>query len=329
MPLPSIKENYGKAWRAIISPAKIDYSINDMGPNQFNIHLYTIKRTDFRLLNKNGNEIACSFFENSTSSTPLPCVIYLHANGSCRMEALQYKQVILSQNVHLFCFDFSGCGHSGGTYTSVGYHEQDDVQRVIEYLKETNRVTKIALWGRSMGAVTSIMYCSKNPDIACIILDTPFAAFKRLVYELVKNRSKVPQFLVGIAMSMLRRTVKKKARFDVYKVKPIDHVKNLKVPALFGAPKDDTFVSNQHTKDLYLAHKGQKKLSVFEGDHNSRRPIEWIVAVVDFMKAHLLDNSAEMQKLATQFGNQLGKGMKSGPDMGGFKGLEKLAAKEI
>jgi len=311
-------------------PAKLEYSINDMGPNQFNIHNHVIKRSDFRLQNKHGNEIACSFFENSNNSGPLPCVIYLHANGSCRMEALQYKQVILSQNVHLFCFDFSACGHSGGQYTSVGYHEQDDVQRVIEYLKESNKVTKIALWGRSMGAVTSIMYSTKNPDIACIILDTPFAAFKRLVHELVKTRSKVPKFLVGIVLNIIRRTVKKKAKFDVYTVKPIDYVKNLKVPALFGAPKDDTFVSNQHTKDLYLAHKGTKKLSIFEGDHNSRRPIEWIVAVVDFLKVHLLETTSEHEKLASQFGNQLGKGMRNGPEMANFKGLgEKLAAKEV
>jgi pimeloyl-ACP methyl ester carboxylesterase len=291
MPLPSITEAYKKAWTAIVKPLRIEYSIDDLGPTQFNVNQSLIKRTDFTLTNKHGTSLACSFYENTSSTSPLPCVVYLHANGSCRLEAIQYKQIVLAANVHFFCFDFSACGLSGGDYGSVGHFEQDDIEQVIQHLNESGKVTKIALWGRSMGAVTAIMYASKNPSISCIVLDSPFAEFKRLVQELVKNRANIPPFLTSVALSMIRRTVKKKAKFDIYELKPIEYSKMLKIPALFGAPKDDTFVSPQHTKDLYMAHSGEKRLLSFEGDHNSQRPLEWIVLVMDFIKAQLFEGA--------------------------------------
>jgi alpha/beta superfamily hydrolase len=66
-------------------------------------------------------------------------------------------------NCTLFTFDFSGCGRSEGQWVTLGYKEQDDLQTVIDHLRGTNKVSLIGLWGRSMGAVTSIFYTTKLP----------------------------------------------------------------------------------------------------------------------------------------------------------------------
>lgn len=60
----------------------------------------------------------------------------------------------MKQDIQLFVFDFAGCGLSEGEYISLGYYEIGDVQVVVDYLKNHEKVSKIALWGRSMGAVT-------------------------------------------------------------------------------------------------------------------------------------------------------------------------------
>ena len=70
---------------------------------------------------------------------------------------------IISRDITLFTFDFSGCGISEGEYISLGYYERDDVEVVFQYLRSLNTVSSIGLWGRSMGAVTSLMYVDKNP----------------------------------------------------------------------------------------------------------------------------------------------------------------------
>ena len=47
----------------------------------------------------------------------------------------------------MFCIDFSGCGLSEGEYISLGWYERDDVDAVVEYLRNSNKVSTIGLWG--------------------------------------------------------------------------------------------------------------------------------------------------------------------------------------
>ena len=65
----------------------------------------------------------------------------------------------------MVAFDFSGCGLSDGDYISLGYYEIEDIRAVVEHVKKMENVTFIALWGRSMGAVTAIRYCATDTDI--------------------------------------------------------------------------------------------------------------------------------------------------------------------
>ena len=58
----------------------------------------------------------------------------------------------------------------------MGYYEKDDLKTVIEYLRNSGRVSRIGLWGRSMGAATSLMYAPDDPSIAGMVLDSPFTS---------------------------------------------------------------------------------------------------------------------------------------------------------
>jgi len=69
---------------------------------------------------------------------------------------------ILCHDITLFTFDFAGCGNSEGEYISLGYYEKDDVDVVFQYLRSLGTVSSIGLWGRSMGAVTALMYADTN-----------------------------------------------------------------------------------------------------------------------------------------------------------------------
>ena len=84
---------------------------------------------------------------------------------------------MLPSGINLFLFDFSGCGNSEGDWVTLGHKEQGDLETVLQYLKGLGTVSKIGLWGRSMGAATSIMYTSKNHDVAsCMVLDSAFSS---------------------------------------------------------------------------------------------------------------------------------------------------------
>jgi len=117
----------------------------------------------------------------------MPCIIYMHGNASNKMEGLQMWEKVVSQGFNLCTFDFSGCGKSEGEWVTLGHSEQDDLKCLIQHLYENRRVSAIGLWGRSMGATTSILYLS-NPENAgtvnCCVLDSGFCSLEYLMNSL-------------------------------------------------------------------------------------------------------------------------------------------------
>ena len=119
-------------------------------------------------------------------------------------------------NVMVVAFDFSGCGLSEGEYISLGYYEKEDVNVLINHLRQIDVVTRIALWGRSMGAATAIQCAQADPSIACIVCDSSFSSLHTLAMELVQHSEvNIPGIMVKLAFSMVRKTVKKRAKFDI------------------------------------------------------------------------------------------------------------------
>jgi len=246
-----------------------------MGPTKFVLNHKKFVRTDLEIKSHKGLTLQCSHYEPDEDDREweeLPCVIYLHGNSSARLEAVEMVPYILTSNMTLFCFDFAGCGISEGEYISLGWYEREDLQVIIEHLRKNRRVSTLGLWGRSMGAVTALLYADRDPSIAAIILDSPFADLKILINELAKQYSKVPSILVSGATKLIRKTIKGKANFDIYNLAPINHVDKAFIPALFAAANQDDFIQPHHCQDLYAKYAGDKTITKFDGDHNSPRP---------------------------------------------------------
>jgi len=234
-----------------------------------------VVRFDIEIVSPRGSKMMCSHFEPLEVARlwkEMPCVIYMHGNSSCRLEALELVDYFLTANITLFCFDFPGCGLSEGEFISLGWWERDDVACIVDYLRTNRHVSTIGLWGRSMGAVTALLHGDRDPSIGGMVLDSPFSNLRTLCDELAASHSKVPKFLVGAAMSFVAKTIKKKADFDLNKLSPITHVKECFIPALFATGEQDDFIKPHHTQALHDAYAGDKNLIKFEGDHNSSRP---------------------------------------------------------
>lgn len=131
----------------------------------------------------------------------------MHGNSSCRMESLETIKYLLPQNISMFCFDFAGCGNSDGEYISLGWWEREDVAMIVEHLRAKRNVSTIALWGRSMGAVTALLHADRDPSIAGLVLDSPFSDLSKLVNELVYHWTKLPAFLVSPVLKLVAGTI--------------------------------------------------------------------------------------------------------------------------
>jgi hypothetical protein len=48
-------------------------------------------------------------------------------------------------------------------FYQLGSREHKDIECVVNYLRQDKRISRLALWGRSMGAVASILYARSDP----------------------------------------------------------------------------------------------------------------------------------------------------------------------
>mmetsp|Transcript_116990 Transcript_116990/g.239378 ORF Transcript_116990/g.239378 Transcript_116990/m.239378 type:complete len:564 (+) Transcript_116990:196-1887(+) len=268
---------YQELVNAIIRPPRADYKMEALGPPAFTFCGKRFTRTDFILKTKRGFNLECSHWEPVERITDkIPIVIYMHGNSSARVEVLPQLSYLLSMGVAVFSFDFAGSGKSDGEYVSLGYYEREDLSCVVAHLRATNVVSTIALWGRSMGAATSLMFGSRDPSIACMILDSPFADLTQLAEEMVeKGRDQgivVPTIVVSVALRMITGSVKKQANVNIKSISPIAHADKCFIPAFFVAGEHDDFIKKHHAEAIYEKYAGDKNIIIVEGDHNSPRP---------------------------------------------------------
>ncbi|KAG2684596.1 hypothetical protein I3760_10G083800 [Carya illinoinensis] len=227
----------------VIRPPRAEYNPDQyLWERNFTLAGRTYKREDLKLRNARGHTLLCSHYLPSPfpEDTPLPCVIYSHGNSGCRADANEAAAILLPSCITVFNLDFSGSGLSDGDYVSLGWHERDDLKVVVSHLRSNKQISRIGLWGRSMGAVTSLLYGAEDPSIAGMVLDSVFSNLYDLMIELVDvYQIRLPKFTVKMAVQYMRRVIKRKAKFDIM--------------------------------DLNCL-QGDKNIIKFEGDHNSTRP---------------------------------------------------------
>ncbi|KDO74879.1 hypothetical protein CISIN_1g007812mg [Citrus sinensis] len=260
----------------IIRPPRAEYSPeHDLLDQEFMLKGKWYQRKDIEVKNKRGDVIQCSHYVPilNPDGKPLPCVIYCHGNSGCRADASEAAIILLPSNITVFTLDFSGSGLSGGEHVTLGWNEKDDLKAVVDYLRADGNVSMIGLWGRSMGAVTSLLYGAEDPSIAGMVLDSPFSDLVDLMMELVDTyKIRLPKFTVKFAIQYMRKAIQKKAKFDITDLNTIKVAKSCFVPVLFGHAVEDDFINPHHSDRIFEAYAGDKNIIKFEGDHNSPRP---------------------------------------------------------
>ena len=294
------KISYETLWKFIIRPPRDEYEEELLGNFVFTYRDKQYQRKDYDLISSEGYIMKCSFIEPIDKYRPtfeMPVVLYLHGNSSSRLEGLNNLEVLLKYNINLFVIDFPGCGLSEGEYISLGYHEKNDVKIIVDFIENLPGISKIGIWGRSMGAATTLLYAYKDPRIFAICIDSPFENFKRLAEELVIKQIKLPKFIIDGALKIVQGTVKKKNGLDIYKLKPLENVSNTFQPALFIHAINDELINVEHSINLFNNYGGPKSLKCCDkGGHNSRRSKKIKKEIGDFFYKYLYTYDHESEQ---------------------------------
>jgi pimeloyl-ACP methyl ester carboxylesterase len=300
----AMSEGYEQLVNALIRPPREKYDAHGLGNKRFKFQDVRYIREDVQLASIRAGRpyLQCSHFKpepvQGHRKPERPCVVYLHANASSRLASLEILPTALKAGADLFCFDFAGCGISGGQYVSLGHFEKEDLEAVLKHLRSDGTVTTIGLWGRSMGAATALMHGDSDPSIAAMVLDSPFSDLRTLALDLCKKETfgAVPQWLGDATLAMLRRSVQQRAGFDIYECTPIAHADRTFIPAMFVVADQDDFILPYHSHKIKEAYGGESILVDVVGDHNSRRPASFHQEVEKFFLRTLHVNIEGRQK---------------------------------
>ena len=293
-----IKYSYENCWKFIIRPPRDVYSLSelDFDFNQIQKPDFIYIRKDYSILSKQGYLMECSFFRADLSKREpyiRPVIIYLHGNSSSRVEGKRMASMLLNKGFDLFVFDFPGCGKSEGEYISLGFHEKEDVNVIVNFVEKFPGVGNIGIWGRSMGAATALMYSHTDRRIKAMCVDSPFAVFKDLAIKLCRKYMTIPEFIINTILFFLKKTIKKKNDLDLEELKPIDSAELSKTPAFFIHAMKDDLIPYEHTIQIYEKYAGIKSINIVEGGHNTPRQKHLLNKVINFFSKYLSENYKE------------------------------------
>lgn len=164
----------------------------------------------------------------------------------------------LAKICNLCYFDFLGSGESQGK-TQIGFSEIDDIQHVINFLKEhkPQASRRIALYGLSQGAGAAVRYTANHPEIAFLIAEASYYSFWDVASRWIWNRTKTPFFPTVYGYLRLKEW-KLHCRLD--DLAPKNTAQRITVPTLLIHGEKDTIspVINSHKIMALLA--GPKEL---------------------------------------------------------------------
>ena len=152
---------------------------------------------------------------NSKEISQSPLIIYCHGNAGNKIDIIEIFEFLLWE-FNICSFDFSGAGFSEGEYVTLGYYEKYDIQAVVEFLRKELGIKNIILYGRSMGAVSSLLYSEMDQNLKACILDSPFCNFPRLCEEILSNKFFIPSVMSNLLIDSARERILEKVEgFDI------------------------------------------------------------------------------------------------------------------
>jgi len=230
-------------------------------------------------------------------------VVLAHGQGGNRSYMLSRADFLVRHGYNAVVLDLRDCGESGGTYTTPGYMEAEDVLAGVRYAKLRQPGMPVAILGHSAGAV-AVLHAGRSRDVAAIVADAPFASYREMmkrVSAMVQRDSTatrgdklgmkvlvIPGMMAfaewvfrlqtGVSISPNRAD----ARAAVHRLAG--------APVLFIAGDRDSIATIAGVRELYeeMAPGSMKRLVILPTSHNTFAPprrSEYEAATLDFLSA--------------------------------------------
>ncbi len=207
------------------------------------------------------------YFVKSSLDSTYASIILVHGIGGCKQHFTDLAITLSNKGYDSWLFDNRAHGESEGQFSTYGYKEKEDISAIIDKIKNNNPMSKIGIWGNSLGGAIAIQAIEQDKRIEFGIIESTFTELNQIVYDYQKR------FSYNIGLKWICDLSLAKAEtitdFKTSQVKPINSVKNITQPMLIAHGNKDENIKFEYGKALYknLASRDKEFVEVENAGH--------------------------------------------------------------
>ncbi len=199
---------------------------------------------------------------------PRPTVLVLHGIRDSKLSMLGWGRRLAEAGHRALLVDLRGHGGSSGRHLSYGVRERRDLAQLLDALDERGPV---GVLGHSYGAATALQLAAHEPRVSAVVAVASFTRLREVA------RLYVRRYLDGLAPLIPAREIQRRvdqagseAGFDPDEASPLEAVRRGRAAILLLHGAEDRSIPAAHSRELYAAARGPKRLVVIAGEgHNS------------------------------------------------------------
>jgi hypothetical protein len=229
-----------------------------------------------------GGITLASWYCDRGGETPL--VVLFHGYSAEKTSLLREARAFLELGTSVMLVDFRGSGGSSESYTTVGFHEAEDVAAAVRYARQGLSHGSVFVFGRSMGAAAVLRAVHAHgiqPD--GVILE---AVFDTLL-NAVRHRFRAMHVPAFPSAELLVFWGGWQSGFDGFAHNPSAYAASVRSPALLMHGERDPRVSLDEARRVFDAVAGTKEFVTFERSGHesylSSHASQWRSAVERFI----------------------------------------------
>jgi uncharacterized protein len=178
-------------------------------------------------------------------------VVYLHGIADNRGSSLGAARLTL-RGFDVVAYDSRAHGDSDGTACTYGFYEKNDLRRVIDAVARE----PVVVIGSSLGAAVALQAAAEDRRIHAVVAAESFSDLKTIATE------RAPRLLTKGAIRKAFAVAEAQGRFQVDAVSPMLAASRITVPVLLLHGELDRETSPAHSRRIYDALAGEKRLIV-------------------------------------------------------------------
>jgi alpha-beta hydrolase superfamily lysophospholipase len=263
---------YAEAWLVPVGPPSAEISVATLEPGDYHFHYEIV----FKELG-NGHQSFSAKHDWLAPNPQLPraktvkgTIVVIPGYQETKEDVVHWGLRLAEAGYRAVLMDLRGQGRSTGPWLGYGSFEVPDLRQVLDDLQARGLAGgEVGVLGISYGASMSLLWAAQDPRVGAVVALEPFSSAREAPREF--GRALMPKLSAMVSDAQFARAEDEAARLGGFAWKDgevLAAVEYLSTPVMYIHGGGDTWISPEHTRQLYAHTAGPKRLGIIDHDNH-------------------------------------------------------------